>query len=203
MTQSEGLALPSFLFQLCCFSVCPFHRCCYSLAQAQSSSVQMLRLSSNITSKESSSAPPSVPPQLRSKHELCSVHVCTIISGLWGGLNKGVSDKRRNGWIHAKRWAQGWDHISVKFTSLMRASLGIGQPNIMELNWIMGFPGGSDTKGSTCKAGYLGSIPGLGRTPGGEHGNRLRYSRLENPVDRGAWLAILHGVAKSWTRLSN
>lgn len=105
--------------------VCPFHPGCYSLAQAQSSSVQMSRLSSNITSKESSSAPSPVPPQLRSGHLLCSVDVCTIISGLWWGLNKGVSDKTTNGWIHAKLWAQGRDHISAKFTSLMRVSLGI------------------------------------------------------------------------------
>ena len=47
----------------------------------------------------------------------------------------------------------------------------------------------------------VGSIPGLGRSPGGGHGNPLQYSFLENPVDRGAWQATVHGVAKSWTRL--
>ena len=46
----------------------------------------------------------------------------------------------------------------------------------------MGFPGGSDGKESTCNAGDLGSIPGLGRCPGGEHGNPLQYSCLENPL---------------------
>ena len=45
----------------------------------------------------------------------------------------------------------------------------------------MGFPGGSDGKESTCIAGDLGSISGLGRLPGGGHGNRLQYSCLENP----------------------
>ena len=45
------------------------------------------------------------------------------------------------------------------------------------------------------------SIPGLGRFPGGGHGNPLQCSCLENPVDRGAWRAIVHGVTKSWTRL--
>ena len=45
----------------------------------------------------------------------------------------------------------------------------------------------------------LGLIPGLGRSPGGEHGNPLQYSCLENPMDRGAWLATVHGVAKSQT----
>ena len=45
----------------------------------------------------------------------------------------------------------------------------------------------------------LGSIPGLGISPGEGNGNRLQYSCLENPVDRGAWWATVHGVAKSWT----
>ena len=45
------------------------------------------------------------------------------------------------------------------------------------------------------------SIPELGRSPGGGHGNPLQYSSLGNPKDRGAWQAIVHAVAKSWTRL--
>ena len=45
----------------------------------------------------------------------------------------------------------------------------------------MGFPGGLDSKESTCNAGDLGSIPGLGRSPGGGHGNPLQYSYLESP----------------------
>ena len=48
-----------------------------------------------------------------------------------------------------------------------------------------------------------GSIPGSGRSPGGGHGNPLQYSCLVNPVDRGAWQAIVHRVAKSQTRLSD
>ena len=44
-----------------------------------------------------------------------------------------------------------------------------------------------------------GSIPGLGRSPGGGHGNPLQYSCLENPMDRGAWQALVHRVAKSQT----
>ena len=47
----------------------------------------------------------------------------------------------------------------------------------------------------------LGSIPGLGRLPGGEKGNLLQYSCLENSIDRRAWQAIVHRVAKSWTQL--
>ena len=47
-----------------------------------------------------------------------------------------------------------------------------------------------------------GSIPGSGRPPGGGHGNPLQYSRLEHPINRGAWWAIVHSVEKSWTQLS-
>ena len=65
------------------------------------------------------------------------------------------------------------------------------------------FPGGSDGKASAYNVGDLSSIPGLGRSPGEGNGNPLQYSCLENPMDRGAWWATVHGVAKSWTRLSD
>ena len=65
------------------------------------------------------------------------------------------------------------------------------------------FPGGSDGKESACNVGDMGSIPGLGRSPGKGSGNPLQYSCLENSMDRGAWLATVHGVTKSWTRLSD
>ena len=52
-----------------------------------------------------------------------------------------------------------------------------------------------DVSESACNAGGLGSIPGLGRSSGGGHGSPLQYSCLENPMDRGIWLAIVHGVA--------
>ena len=63
----------------------------------------------------------------------------------------------------------------------------------------MGFPGGSDSKESACNAEDLGSIPGLGRSPGEVHGNPLQCSCLENSLDRGAWWATVHGVTKSQT----
>ena len=59
---------------------------------------------------------------------------------------------------------------------------------------FLGFPGGSDGKESACNAGDLGSIPGLGRSPGEGNGNPLQYSDLENSMDRGAWQAVVHGV---------
>ena len=60
-----------------------------------------------------------------------------------------------------------------------------------------------DGKESACNAGDLGSIPGLGRFPEEGNGNPLQYSCLENSMDRGSWLATVHGVAKSQTWLSS
>ena len=54
-------------------------------------------------------------------------------------------------------------------------------------------------KESACQAGYTGSIPGSGRCPGEGNGNPLQYICWENPMDRGAWQATVHGVTKSWT----
>ena len=61
------------------------------------------------------------------------------------------------------------------------------------------FPGGSDGKLSACNTEDLGSIPGLGRSPGKGNGNRLQYTCLENPMDGGAWWATVHGVTESDT----
>ena len=69
----------------------------------------------------------------------------------------------------------------------------------------MGFPDGSVVKNPPARAGDTGDvgwIPGSGRSPGGGNGNPLQYSYLENSTDRGAWLAIVHGVTKSQTRPS-
>ena len=66
-----------------------------------------------------------------------------------------------------------------------------------------GCPGGSEGKESACSAEDPGLIPGLRRSPGEGHGNPLQYSCLENPIDRGAWRAIVHGIEKSHTQLSN
>ena len=68
---------------------------------------------------------------------------------------------------------------------------------------FLGFPGGSDSKESACDVGDLGLIPGLGRSPGGGHGNPLQYSCLENPMDREAWWATVRGVTKNQTWLSD
>ena len=67
----------------------------------------------------------------------------------------------------------------------------------------MGFPGGSEGKASACNAGDPGLTPGLRRSPGEENSNPLQYSCLENPMDREAWWATVHGVTKSQKRLSD
>ena len=65
----------------------------------------------------------------------------------------------------------------------------------------MGFPGRSGVKNPPAKAGDAGLMPGSGRSPGGGNGNPLQYSCWDNTMNRGAWRAIVHTVAKSWTRL--
>ena len=65
-----------------------------------------------------------------------------------------------------------------------------------------GFPGDSVIKNMPANTGDIrdvGLIPGSGRSPGGGHGNPLQYSCLENPKDRRAWWATVHGVTQSWT----
>ena len=63
----------------------------------------------------------------------------------------------------------------------------------------MGFPGVSDGKEPACSARDQGLIPESGGSPGEGNDNPLQYSCLENSMDRGAWWATVHGVAKSWT----
>ena len=66
----------------------------------------------------------------------------------------------------------------------------------------VGFPDGSLSEDSACSTedkGAMCSVPGSGRSPGEGNGNPLRYSCLENSMDRGAWQATVHGVAESQT----
>ena len=70
------------------------------------------------------------------------------------------------------------------------------------LRSLWSFPGGSVVKKLPANAGDLKDVDlilGLGRSPGGGHCNPLQYSCQENPMDRGAWGATVHGVTESWT----
>ena len=79
---------------------------------------------------------------------------------------------------------------------LSHLDLDSSLPHLVEVYGV------SDGKEAACDAGDLGSIPGSGRSPGEGNGNPLQYSCLENAMDRGAWWAIVQGVAKSQTRRS-
>ena len=112
-------------------------------------------------------------------------------------------------------------YISVKiyfFTVLKKSKIKFPVDSFSDANFLVGFlmsahllypymvlafPGGSEDKASACNAGDLSLISGLGRSPGGGHGSPPQYSGLENPMDRGAWQATVHGVVKSWTQLSD
>ena len=105
-----------------------------------------------------------------------------------------------NGWhFHCSVFA----HISVAFFIAFLQSevatyfLRLGPPR------LGAFLMAEMVKKSACNAADLGLIPGLGRSPGEGNGIRLQYSCLENSMDRGAWQATVHGVAKSQTRLND
>ena len=88
-------------------------------------------------------------------------------------------------------------HVPVRCTFIH----SFHKPNVfirLLLYVRLGFPGGSVVKNLPANAGDAGSILGLGRSPGEGSGNPLQYSCLENPMDRGAWWATVHGVAMSW-----
>ena len=106
--------------------------------------------------------------------------------------------------VWEEKWPEIWIHICLQCRRPWFSSW------IGEFPWrrdwlptagFLGFSAGSDGKESPCNAGELDSIPGLGRSLGGGHGNLLQYCGLENPRDGGAWWAAVHGVAQSWTRL--
>ena len=98
-------------------------------------------------------------------------------------LPAGFRMPQQSSWCHA--WT--WDIWLKEW---------FGAAACYKLGTLLGFPGGSDGKESTCNAGDLALIPGLGRSPGRGHGNPLQYFCLENPMDRGAWRATVHGVSR-------
>ena len=105
------------------------------------------------------------------------------------------------GWREEKKtWVVCFKSFVVRTQSLAfnQMVLALNQMGLYVL--VCGLPPWLSGKESACNAGTSGdpgSTPGSGRIAGGGHGNPLQYSYLENPMDRGAWLATVHGVAKS------
>ena len=112
------------------------------------------------------------------------------IQWTWVSANSGDGEGQ-GGLACCRAWGHKWIQLRDWTTILMVLNIGVG------------FPGDSDGKEPACNSGDPDSIPGLGRSPGKGNGNPLQYSCLDNPMDRGAWLSTVHGVAKSWTWLSN
>ena len=93
-----------------------------------------------------------------------------------------------------RRLCMGWNWTAL---------LNKGEWNLKNSKRIRGFPGGSAVKNPYANTGASGSIPGSRRSPGEGNGNPLQYSCLGNPMERGAWLPTIHGVAKSQTQLND
>ena len=92
-------------------------------------------------------------------------------------------------WVRSLGWEDSLEKVMATHSSILA----------WRTPWAEeGFSGGSVAKESACNVGDLGSIPGLGRCPGGGKGHPLQYSGLENSMDR-----VVHGVTKSRTRLND
>ena len=107
----------------------------------------------------------------------------------------GLQRVRHNWATEVTNWTSAWNAGDPGSISGSGRSL---EKDRLPTPVFLGFPYGSAGKESTCNAGDLGVIPGLGRSPGVGNGNPLQYSGLENSMDY-----IVHGVAKSWTWLSD
>ena len=119
----------------------------------------------------------------------------------WSGLPSPPPGNLPNGGIEPESPALQVDSLPLSHWGSPKPRVAID--NCKLLPWgkrYVGFPGGSDVKESACNVGDLGSIPGSGRSPGEGHGNPLQYSCLENPLNRGAWWAMIHGITKSQTQ---
>ena len=101
-------------------------------------------------------------------------------------------------WVQRASW--NWALLWILFLMIFLGTLLERQVSFTasQAFWIkLGFPSGLVGKESACSAGDLGSLPESGRSPGEGNGNPLQYSCLQNPMDRGAWQATVHGVAES------
>ena len=110
-------------------------------------------------------------------------------------LNRSKSQRRKLKQRRSKRSVGGRD-CNFRLSGYRRWYIS------KDLSKSIYFPGGSDSKESSCSVGDLGLIPGLGRSSKEGNGNPLQYSCLENFMDRGVWWATVHEVTTSQTWLS-
>ena len=125
---------------------------------------------------------------------------CTLEPEGWGPFRDGGADGVRS-WVHKNLTEHNHrNHLPPDFLCVKGKSL----PSCLaSITLDFGLPRWLRVKNQPANAGDIGSIPGSGRSPGEGNGNLIQYSSLENPMDRETWWATVHGVAKSWTRLSN
>ena len=95
------------------------------------------------------------------------------------------------------------DHLALSPDKLQSRKFMVIYPVLRRSRSPLDFPGGSDGKESACNVGDLGSTPELGRSPGERKDYSLQYSCLENYMNKGTWLATIHGITKSQTWLGN
>ena len=124
----------------------------------------------------------------------------SLFGGCWAKRHNQAKEREKEGMVTCSKW-EPWGSFPRQCLS-EQPSWGSFKLRYMHIHEF-GFPGGSAGKESACNAGNLGSIPGLGRSPGEGNGNPLQYSCLEYPMDRGAWWAAVHAVTKSQTWLNN
>ena len=140
---------------------------------------------------------------------LNAIHVF-VVCFIWVsfGIWKIINTYNRTLWIktelvrHRIRF-ESWAHFF--FEEFTPPPPHIAPSSFLICKFIVrpGKPSNSDSKASAWNAGDLGFKPGSGRSSGEGNGNPLQCSCLENPMDRGGWWATVHGVARSWTWLSD
>ena len=137
----------------------------------------------------------------------CTWNPLCSTSAIAGLIFQGASELPQVLVKNSDFWVPSWRLIQCRYRVVQESGFWTSS-----CRWLMaaisrpppwqGFPDDSDGKASACNVGDPGSIPVLERSLEEENGNPFQYSCLENPVDGGAWRAIIHGVAESWTHLS-
>ena len=135
-----------------------------------------------------------------------SLEKTVMLGGIGGRRRRGMPEDEMAGWHH---WLDGrefeWTQELVMHREAWSAAIhGVAKSQTQLSHWTelsvyIDLSCSSDGKESAYNAGDLSSIPGLRRSSGEGHGNPLQYSCLENPMERGAWWATVHGVSESDT----